>query len=220
MSYALPNGAHVYIASEYEEAINFTAITNADNAVITVENAGNLAVGDIVHITSAWTGIDGVIARIKAVADTALTLENINTLNTGKYAAGAGAGSIKKVKSWLEIPQITDISTSGGEQQTVQIQFLSDDAQRNLNTFKSARSQSYTIAHDSTLPVYEVLARLDESGEVVACYMHVPKAAENRYWSVSVSFNPIPATAVNTVETVDILFNMQSPAMTFYKVAA
>lgn len=219
MSYALPNGAHVYIASEYEAAIPFTAITNAKDAVITVDDGDSLAVNDIVHITSAWTGIDGVIARIKAVADTAITLENINTLNTGKYAAGAGAGSIRKVKSWVEIPQITDISTSGGEQQTVQIQFLSDDAQRNLNTFKSARSQSYTIAHDSTLPVYEVLTRLDESGDVVACYMYVPKAAENRYWSVSVSFNPIPTTAVNTVETVDILFNMQSPAMTFYKVA-
>lgn len=216
MGFALPNGAHVYIASEYEDSIKFTGITNAKSAVITT-SGGVLAVGDIVHITSGWSGIDNVVAKVTEASGNAVTLGNIDTTNTNKYPAGSGAGSVKKVASWTEIPQITEVANAGGDQNTVQIQFLSDDRQRNLNTYKAASSQTYTIAHDSSLPVYGILRQLDESGETVAAYMFVPKAKENRYWSATASFNGIPTTAVNAVETVSAVLQMQSPAMTFYK---
>lgn len=128
------------------------------------------------------------------------------------------AGSIRKVLEWTELPQITEVSKSGGDQNTTQIQFLSDDRQRNLNTYKSAVSQTYSIAHDSTLPVYPLLRQLDEDEETVAAYMYVPKAKENRYWAATASFDDTPTTAVNEVETVSVVLNLQSPAMTFYKV--
>ncbi|EOE0255772.1 Ig domain-containing protein [Enterobacter hormaechei] len=51
----------------------------------------------------------------------------------------------------------------------------------------------------------------------MAAYMYVPKAKENRYWAATASFNDIPQTAVNSVETVSAVLNLQSPAMTFYK---
>lgn len=218
MGFALPNGAHVYLASGYGSPITFTGATNAENAVITVSAAGDLAVGDIVHVSSNWTGIDNVIAKIDAIAGTAVTLRNINTSNKNKFAAGGGSGSVRKVKEWTELPQITEVAKSGGDQNTVQIQFLSDDRQRNLNTFKTAVSQTYTIAHDSTLPVYPLLRQLDENGDTVAAYMYVPKAKENRYWSATVSFDDVPTSAPNAVETVSTVLNLQSPAMTFYKV--
>nr|DAO54642.1 MAG TPA: tail tube protein [Caudoviricetes sp.] len=47
--------------------------------------------------------------------------------------------------------------------------------------------------------------------------MYVPKAKENRYWAATVSFDDTPTTAVNEVETVSVVLNLQSPAMTFYK---
>lgn len=218
MGFALPNGAHVYLASKYGSAITFTGATNAENAVITVSAADDLAVGDIVHLSCNWSGIDNVIAKIDAIDANAVTLRNINTSNKNKYAAGGGSGSIRKVEGWTELPQITEVAKAGGEQNTVQIQFLSDDRQRNLNTFKTAVSQTYTIAHDSTLPVYPLLRQLDEDGDTVAAYMYVPKAKENRYWSATASFDDVPTSAPNAVETVTAVLNLQSPAMTFYKV--
>ncbi|WP_265332155.1 phage tail protein [Enterobacter cancerogenus] len=71
----------------------------------------------------------------------------------------------------------------------------------NLNTYKSAVSQTYSIAHDSTLPVYPLLRQLDEDEETVAAYMYVPKAKENRYWAATASFDDTPTTAVNEVES-------------------
>ncbi|WP_320750897.1 phage tail tube protein [Enterobacter roggenkampii] len=180
--------------------------------------ADDIAVGDIVHVNCNWSGIDNVIAKIDAITENAVTLRNINTTNKNKYAAGGGSGSIRKIEEWTELPQITEVSKSGGDQNTTQIQFLSDDRQRNLNTYKSAVSQTYSIAHDSTLPVYPLLRQLDEDEETVAAYMYVPKAKENRYWAATASFDDTPTTAVNEVETVSVVLNLQSPAMTFYKV--
>lgn len=45
MGFALPNGAHVYLASGYGPAITFTGATNAEHAVITVSAADDIAVG-------------------------------------------------------------------------------------------------------------------------------------------------------------------------------
>ncbi|MHA0901651.1 phage tail protein [Enterobacter ludwigii] len=218
MGFALPNGAHVYLASGYGPAITFTGATNAEHVVITVSDPDELAAGDIVHVNCNWSGIDNVIAKIEAIADIAVTLRNINTTNKNKYAAGGGTGSIRKVLEWTELPQITEVSKAGGDQNTTQIQFLSDDRQRNLNTYKSAVSQTYSIAHDSTLPVYPLLRQLDEDEETIAAYMYVPKAKENRYWAATTSFDDTPATQVNEVETVTVVLNLQSPAMTFYKI--
>ncbi|GEM_PF-325144 len=217
MGFALPNGSHVYLASGYDPAVPFTGATNAEHAVVTVESGGGFASGDVVHVNCDWTGIDNVVALVDAVAGSAVTLRNINTTNTGKFPAGGGSGTLRKVTEWTEIPQITEVANAGGEQNTTQIQFLSDDRQRNLNTYKSASSQTYTIAHDSSLPVYPLLRQLDEDEETVAAYMYVPKAKENRYWAATASFNDIPQTAVNSVETVTAVLNLQSPAMTFYK---
>ena len=112
--------------------------------MITVSSADDIAVGDIVHVNCNWSGIDNVIAKIDAIAENAVTLRNINTTNKNKYAAGGGSGSIRKIEEWTELPQITEVSKSGGDQNTTQIQFLSDDRQRNLNTYKSAVSQTYS----------------------------------------------------------------------------
>ena len=219
MGFALPNGSHVYLASGYGDALSFTGATNADHAVITVSDAVGLAVGDIVHINCAWSGIDNVIAKIDDISDDAVTLRNIDTSDKDQYPAGGGTGSIRKIEEWTELPQITEVAKSGGDQNNTQIQFLSDERQRNVKTYKSAVANTYTIAHDSTLPVYPLLRKLDKSDDTVAAYMYVPKAKENRYWSAKVSFDDVPATSVNNVETVSVVLDLQSQAMTFYKTA-
>ncbi|AKJ41475.1 phage tail protein [Pragia fontium] len=219
MSFALPNGAHLYLAATYEPELIITDISNAEEAVLTVDGKHTIQVGDVVQLKSGWSALDNMVAKVSKVADMSITLGNVNTTNKGKFAVGGGAGSLKKIKSWIELPQITEVANSGGDQQTVQVQFLSDDSQRNLNTFKAAASQTYTIAHDSSLPVYDVLREADDNGDTLAAYMFVPKAKENRYWSATVSFNETPTMAVNAVETVSVVLNLQSNGMTFYKVA-
>src|SRR5690606_15792670 len=114
------------------------------------------------------------------------------------------------------IPQITELSQSGGDQQYLQIQFLEDDRQRNLATYKAAKTQTITLAHDSSLPIYDVLKASDRRGDTLPLKMYVPKATETRYWSGTPSFDPQPTTAVNAVETVTVSFAIKSMDMAFY----
>jgi len=177
-------------------------------------------VGDVVLVSSGWALIDSLVVRVTAQTTTSVTIGVINSTDTNFFPAGSGAGSLSKVAEWTEIPQITEVAQSGGDQQYTQIQFLADDRQRNLATYKAAKSQNITMAHDSTLPIYSVLSAADRSGDTLPLRMYVPKAKEMRYWSAKASFDPMPTTSVNNVETVQPAFAIQSRDMTFYKDAA
>ena len=220
MGFALPNGASVFVGSKLAASVPVSAVTNAKGAVFTIPVAGTLAVGDIVFIKSGWGLIDSMVAKVTAVNATAVTIGALNTSDVRFFPAGVGAGSLSKITEWTQIPQITEVAASGGDQQYVQIQFLEDDRQRNLATYKAAKNQTYTFAHDSTLPVYDILTAADRAGDTLPMYMYVPKAKETRYWSGAPSFDPQPTTAVNQVETVQAFFAIQSRATVFYKDAA
>lgn len=220
MGFALPNGATVFVGSELGDAIPVTAVSNAAGAVFTVATGHGLAVDDVVIIKSGWSLIDDLVARVSAQTATSVTIGVIDTVDENFFAPGAGAGEIRKVNAWTEIPQITEVSPSGGDQQYTQIQFLADDGQRNLATYKAAKTLTYTIAHDSTLPIYPVLKKADRYGETLPLRMYVPKAKEMRYWSGSPSFDGEPTSAVNAVETTTAAFARKSRDMVFYKDAA
>jgi hypothetical protein len=216
MGFALPNGATVFVGSKLADELAVTAVSNAKGAVFTVAGS-TLAVDDIVLIKSGWGLLDNLVAKVTAATATAITIGAIDTTDVNFFPAGGGAGALIKVEEWIEIPQITEVAASGGDQQYVQIQFLADDRQRNLATYKAAKTQTFTLAHDSTLPVYPVLETGDKTGDILPLYMYVPKAKERRYWSGIPSFDPQPTTAVNAVETVQAAFAIQSRTMTFYK---
>lgn len=216
MAFALPNGATVFVGSRLAAATPVTAVSNAKGAVFTV-SAGTFAVDDVVLIKSGWGLIDNLVARVTAATATAVTVGAIDTTDTKFFPADGGAGSLTKVSGWTRIPQITEVSASGGDQQYVQIQFLEDDRQRNLATHKAAKTKTLTFAHDSSLPVYDVLTLADRTADILPFYMYVPTAKETRYWSGTPSFDPQPATSVNQVETVQVSIAVQSRTMTFYK---
>lgn len=167
MGFALPNGATVFVGSKLATPVAVTGVSNAAGAVFTVANGHGLAVGDVVLVSSGWALIDSLVVRVTAQTTTSVTIGVINSTDTNFFPAGSGAGSLSKVAEWTEIPQITEVAQSGGDQQYTQIQFLADDRQRNLATYKAAKSQNITMAHDSTLPIYSVLSAADRSGDTL-----------------------------------------------------
>lgn len=217
MAFALPNGARVYVQKSKGDTLTFDVITNTKEAIVTLKTNHGLVVGDEVMITSGWAKLDYIVARISRVNGAEVTLGNINTVNVNMFPAGEGAGTVTKITAWERLPQIKEVSTEGGEQQYVQIQFLEDDKEKQLPTIKSAKSKIYTVAHDSSLPVYPVLQELDQSNDAVAMKMYVPKAKETRYDAVRISFDPTPETAINDIEVVKVHTTVESPAITFYK---
>jgi hypothetical protein len=209
----LPNGSQVFVEKERgSSAISVTKITNAADPVLTCSASHGLVKGDYVIITSSnWAKLINKVGRVKSVSTSnvnEVTIEGFSTADKNIYS-GTGTGKIYKINNWIEIPCVQDLSQEGGEQQFYTYQCLADDREQQIPTYKSAVSLTYTFAHEYDNAIYPILRTADESGEVKAMRMYVPRAKEMRIWSGTLSFNEIPQTAVNEMETVSLTVSLK-----------
>lgn len=201
----LPNGSQIFIEASRGSELSASAITNAAKPVLTMSSTSGLAKGDYVIVTESTWGklLDRVLRVSEVSSNSSATLEGIDTTDTNVFPTGATA-KIAKISAWSEIPCVQDLAQDGGEQQYYTYQCLSDDQEQQLPTYKSAVSLTYTFAHEYNNAIYPLLRTADETGEVTAMRMYVPKAKEMRCWAGVLSFNEIPQTAVNEMETVSL----------------
>nr|DAU08316.1 MAG TPA: tail tube protein [Caudoviricetes sp.] len=201
----LPNGSQIFVESNRGDEVQATAVSKSENPEFTVASGGaEFAVGSYFIVTSSsWGKLVDRVLRVKASEDTKITAEGIDTTDPNVFPEGATA-TIAKIGAWTEIPCVQDLAQDGGEQQYYTYQCLSDDQEQQLPTYKSAVSLTYTFAHEYDNAIYPLLRAADESGEVTAMRMYVPKAKEMRCWAGVLSFNEIPQTAVNEMETVSL----------------
>ena len=206
----LPNGSQIFVEKSRGDALEATNVSNEANPKLTMSNTDGLKVNDYVIVTtSSWGKLLNLVLRVKAVEEnSSVTLEGIDTTNTNVFPAGATA-SIAKITAWTEIPCVQDLAQDGGEQQYYTYQCLSDDQEQQLPTYKSAISLTYTFAHEYDNPIYPLLRSAEESGDVTALRMFVPKAKEMRSYSGVLSFNDIPQTTVNEMETVSLSVSLK-----------
>ena len=216
-NYNLPNGSSAQLSKLWGKSNSVTGISNAANAVVTLSAADDsIKAGDIVMLRSAWIHLDGFVCRVKAVKDLTVTLDDVDTTDTVYFPEGGGAGTLTKVNEFIDFPPVTAIAASGGDQQTTSFQALQMDKAENLNTFKNASTQTYTITHDSADEIRPILKQADKSQDLIVVKFYNPRSTETRLYSAKVSFNEIPATEINQVETVQIVFSLKSD-MKFYK---
>ena len=201
----LPNGSQIFIEASRGSELSASAISNAEKPVFTMSDTDDLAKGDYVIVTESTWGklLDRVLRVSEVSSNSSATLEGIDTTDTNVFPSGATA-KIAKIKAWSEIPCVQDLAQDGGEQQYYTYQCLSDDQEQQLPTYKSAVYLTYTFAHEYDNAIYPLLRKADENGEVTAMRMYVPKAKEMRCWAGVLSFNEIPQTAVNEMETVSL----------------
>ncbi|WP_350362219.1 phage tail tube protein [Enterobacter hormaechei] len=132
MAFAIPNGSRVNVAKAYQAPITFTAASNATECELTVASASGILAGDVVQVSSGWLKLDNMVLRVKSVISNKIVLEAFDTTDTTKFPAGTGAGTLRKIDSWITMPQVMTLSTEGGDQQTISVQFLEDDKARTI----------------------------------------------------------------------------------------
>lgn len=211
---ALPNGAQIFIEQERaDNEINASKVSNAPNPVATVTSTTGIEIGDFVMVVeSVWAGFKNRVLRVKEVTENAsITLEGdkgTDTTDLNKYPTG-GASTLVKIESWIEIPCVSDIAKSGGEQQFYTKQCLADDREKQIPTFKSATSIAYTFDFDYANPITNLLIGYDEDGKTRAMRMFVPKASYPiRTFSGTPSFDDIPNTVMNEDETTILTISL------------
>lgn len=206
MSVSLPNGALVAIASGYGSSLTVSAITNASPAVAT-STAHGLANGDFVEVTSGWSRLTNKIIRVANVTANTFELEGYDTSNTSIYPAAGGTGSARKITGWTQLSQILSSSSSGGEQQFLDYQFLEADAAKRIPTFKAPAGLTFRVADDPTLAGYVLAKTANDDREPRAVRVTLPNGAILLY-NAYISLAPSPSLTVNEVMSVEVTLSL------------
>jgi hypothetical protein len=188
MSIINATGTTFAIASAYGTAKNMTAITNAVEAVATLEASHGIAVNDYVELFSGWGRANGRIVRAKAVVTNDVTLEGLNTTNLTVYPTGSGGGTVRKVTTWTNLSQVTrQIDSSGGDQNYEDISTIDDLDDRQIPTTRSAVTLTLNFYDDPGLAWYPVVQNATELSVPTALRITFPggsKILGNCNWSL------------------------------------
>lgn len=205
MTYRVPNGSLIYIASGMATAVNMTALTNATEAVATATNT--YSAGDILLVNSGWSLLDNKVVRAKSPTGTTVTLEGAKTDDPNKYPAAAGTGTLTKVSGWTQLGQITDASSSGGDQQFVEVQFLESSIKTNLPTVKNPYTLKLTVADDPTL-AGQILAQTADADRVPRVVRILSPHGLPTLFYAYVTMSPTPTLNVNQLQSIEITLSM------------
>lgn len=207
MSVQLPNGALVAIASGYDALDVMSAITNANPGVSTLAASHGITAGDYLEVTSGWSRLTNKIVRAGTVATNDVPLLGIDTTSTSVYPAGGGAGSVRRISGWTQLSQILSSSTSGGEQQFLEYQFLESDAQKRIPTFKSASGLTFSVADDPTQPGYILASTANDDRLPRAVRISLPGGSVILY-NAYISLNKTPSLTVNELMAVEVTLSL------------
>lgn len=217
MSAILPNGSIMEIAATFSALKPVTAISNANPAVATAAAHG-MADGDIAVVTSGWTRLNDKVIRVAESDAGTFEMEGVDTTKATVYTAGSGAGSVRAVSGWAQISQITDSTSSGGDQQFTTFGFLEESDDRQLPTTKSPISMSVTVADDPDLPYVAVVEAADEDREPRVVRLTLPNGSVI-YYNAYVSITSTPTLSRNNIMTRVITLSLASRP-TRYQAAA
>jgi hypothetical protein len=207
MAYQLPNGSTFDFASGYTPFFTVTAITRAANAVFTA--AGHtFTVGQIVMIQSEWWDIDGRVFRVSAVAGDTFTLEGADTTDTKRNSAGANLGNCRGVTAWTPIPQILNLSLTGGDQQYTTYSPSRSGKEISRPTVKSAATMTIEVADDKVLPFFGVVEAAARTGLLQVQRLTL-KTQEIILYSSLVSITKTPTMQRNQLMTRIISLALQ-----------
>lgn len=192
MAFRLPNGSTFDFAATYSADVTVTSISNAAAAVVTATGHSFVA-GDIVVLQSGWVKATSRAFRVAApiVAGTSFVLEGLNTTSTVKFPTGSSAGTVKKVATWVNIPQITGITATGGEQQFYTFGFLEEEDDRQVPTTKSPSLLTLTVADDPTAAYVPVVEAADDLSDERVQRLNLVSGAKIFYNSIaSITMTP------------------------------
>lgn len=209
MSSRFVNGTVFAVAPLSAVGVAISAITNANPGVATT--ATPPAEGDIVVVKSNWLSLNEVPVRAADVAAGTFALEGYDTTNVSEYPAGEGGGVYHAVGPFVNLSQVREVTTEGGDQNYFEYQYVEDKSRRMRRkpTYKSAMGYTIVMDEDVTLPWFETLKQMDKAGEPVVLRETMPNGSVI-YYVGTLSFNHIGSKTLNQNTTVSATFSINS----------
>ncbi|MDA8521979.1 phage tail tube protein [Acidovorax sp. NCPPB 4044] len=204
-----PTGTIHSVATALSIAKTITGITNAAEAVVS-SVANGYSNGDIVLVFSGWGRLNFRAFRVKSALADSFVLEGANTTNTEMYTPGGGAGSVRKVSTWVDLDKTLNHSTSGGDAKTVNVKFIESDVEIALNDGFNAVQRSFDMDADMIgTPAYNALKTLSDTNADTIVRRRTRSGAVSLI-PATVSFNEEETLTEGQIVTVKGTFNAQN----------
>ncbi len=214
MASSFPNGTVFSLGTTYGPPKTVSGVSNASPGVASA-TAHGFTDGDIVVMTSGWPSLNGAVVRVDNSTADAFDLEGFDTTNVTAYPAGQGGGTAREVTAWVSLSQVTDVQTSGGEQQFYQWQYLEEKTQRQRPTVKSARSMSLTVDYDPDLAWHAALLTADALNTPHVIRAQLP-SGKVIYYNMYVAYDGEPSFTINQNQQVMVSLSYENPRSKTY----
>mgnify|MGYP000900530339 FL=1 len=219
MAFGLPDGSILSFGTTLGSSKTMSAISNASEAVATLEASHGVVENDILIITSGWLKLNKRIARADSVATNDVTLEDINTASTSVYPAGSGVGSIREVTAWTQIPYIKDFQGQGGEQQTVVEEFLDSDDQYEFFTSRTPRRYNMGVAYQGPSATHFPLLRGASDAKTETAFRIVFPDSSVTYFLAVPAFDVVPTMNKGQVQVNNLVLLVRAEPTTYIAAA-
>lgn len=206
MSFNFPEGTRFYFCGSdtFASAKTISAVTNADPAVASSTGHGYVD-DDEVMFTSGWEDATNAIYRVNQTSTDAFEFLGLNSTNTRFFPSGTGTGTTQKVGSWVSIPQVTNIQTSGGDPRFTDVQLLASRNALKIPTGFNATTTVLTLAHDPANANW--LSMVDISRQLLPVGFKMALGGGGTTYGYGyMAVNESPKMSVNKVNEVDVTF--------------
>lgn len=212
MAYSFPEGSQIYFSSTFASAKAISALTNANPAVAT-STAHGYVDDDIILLDSGWEDAKDSCYMVNQTATDNFEVLGLNATDTNFFAAGAGVGNAYKVSTWVQIPQVLTIATSGGDPRFTTISPLAKRNSINVPTGFNATSITLTLGHDAGDANFQAMQSISRGLTKVAFKLVMSGSTVLGYGYLSVS--EMPSLNVNQANTVSASFALLGRAVSY-----
>jgi hypothetical protein len=201
MAYKVPEGSTFSFSSTFAATKDLTAVTNASPAVVT-SVAHGYSDDDLVMLQSGWEDINDSVVKVNQTAADTWEMVDVNTSSTTLFVAGAGTGTSAKISSWVTIPQVISISTSGGDPKYTEVNPVAKRQGIVIPVGFNAARIELTLGHDASHANYQTMLGISRAGTKVAFRKQLSGGEQTLgYGYMSVNEAPsLNAGQVNTVQ--------------------
>jgi hypothetical protein len=200
MAYYFAEGSKFYFSTTFAAAKTVTAVTNASPAVAT-SVAHGYSDNDEILFTSGWEDATSSVYRVDQLTADTFSVLGLNATDTNWYAAGTGTGDAKKISTWVEIPQLLNISSSGGDARFTNVELLGKRNSLAIPTGFNAQQLTLTLAHDPAQAAWTSMINIARTLTPVAIKA-VMGGGSVGYGYGYMSVSEMPALARNSVNSV------------------
>ena len=153
MAYYFAEGSKFYFSETFAASKTVTILTNADPALATATSHGYSDLDEVL-LTSGWEDATDTVFRVDQQSADTFQILGLNSTDTDWYAAGTGIGGTQKISSWVEIPQVLNVTSSGGDARFTPVEPLAKRNSISVPTGFNASTITMTLGHDPSLAAY------------------------------------------------------------------